>query len=182
MRVSENFFEFSWYSVWMCAVCVDGGTKKMSNNHLCTSRVGSTAPWRIRLKACVDLGDRTAEFIPFEVIRTAISTYFYLFLGINLRILISVINTRFQLDTPGWCSALHLLTASQIIAEKWLFNCHINFKIELTCRFSRTGPGLIVWPGSSFAPMESHYRLVMSELVCRLIYEEKRLYIHEGVD
>ena len=139
----------------MCALCVDGGTKKMSNNHLYLYRVGSTSPWRIRLKARVDLGDRTAEFVPFEVIRTAISTFFYLFLGINLHILISVINTRFPLDAPGWCSALHLLMASQIIAEKWLFNCHINFKIELTCRFSRTGlgPGLIVWPCSSFAPI-----------------------------
>jgi len=28
------------------------------------------------LKARVDLGDQTAEFIPFEVIRTAILTYF----------------------------------------------------------------------------------------------------------
>ena len=61
----------------------------------------STPPWRIRLKACVDLGDQTAEFVLFEVIRTAILTYFYLFLGINLRILISVINTRFQPDAPG---------------------------------------------------------------------------------
>ena len=34
---------------------------------------------RIRLKARVDLNDQTAEFIPFEVIRTAILTYFYLF-------------------------------------------------------------------------------------------------------
>ena len=57
-----------------------------------------TPPWRIRLKARVGLGDQTAEFILFEVIRTTISTYFYLFLGINLRILISVMNTRFQLD------------------------------------------------------------------------------------
>ena len=39
----------------------------------------STPPWRIRLKAHVDLGDQTAEFIPFEVIRTATLTYFYLF-------------------------------------------------------------------------------------------------------
>jgi hypothetical protein len=53
------------------------------------------------LKARVDLGDQTVEFIPFEVIRTAISTYFYLFLGINLRISISVINMRFQPDAPG---------------------------------------------------------------------------------
>jgi len=52
----------------------------------------------IRLKTRVDLGDQTAEFIPFEVIRTAIFTYFYLFLDINLRILISVIKTRFQPD------------------------------------------------------------------------------------
>jgi len=34
------------------------------------------------LKARVDLGDQTAEFIPFEVMRTAILTYFYLSLGI----------------------------------------------------------------------------------------------------
>jgi hypothetical protein len=40
---------------------------------------GYTPPWRIWLKARVDLGDQTAEFIPFEVIRTAISTYFTLF-------------------------------------------------------------------------------------------------------
>ena len=52
---------------------------------------------RIRLKARVDLGDQTAEFMPFEVIRTAILTYFYLLLGTNVRILVSVINTRFQL-------------------------------------------------------------------------------------
>jgi len=32
----------------------------------------------MRLKARVDLGDQTAGFIPFEVIRTAILTYFYL--------------------------------------------------------------------------------------------------------
>ena len=55
------------------------------------------------LKAHVDLGDQTAEFIPFEVTRTAILTVFYLFLGINIRILISVINTRFQPDAPVWC-------------------------------------------------------------------------------
>jgi len=42
-----------------------------------------TPPWRIRLKARVDIGDQTTEFIPFEAIRMAISTYFYLFLGIN---------------------------------------------------------------------------------------------------
>ena len=42
-----------------------------------------TPPWRIRLKARVDLSDQTAEFMPFEAIRTAIPTYFYLFLGIN---------------------------------------------------------------------------------------------------
>ena len=61
-----------------------------------------TPPWRIRSKARVNIGDQTAEFIRFEAIRMAISTYFYLFLGINLRILISVINTRFQPDAPGW--------------------------------------------------------------------------------
>ena len=33
----------------------------------------------------------------------AILTYFYLVLGANLRILISVINTRFAPDAPGWC-------------------------------------------------------------------------------
>ena len=53
------------------------------------------------MKARVDLGDQTAEFIPFEVIRTAILTYFYLLLGINLRILVSVINTPFQMDASG---------------------------------------------------------------------------------
>ena len=58
----------------------------------------STPPWCIRLKAHVDLSEQPAEFMSFEVIRTTISTYFYLFLGINLRILISVMNTRFQLD------------------------------------------------------------------------------------
>ena len=59
---------------------------------------------RIRLKACVDLGDQTAEFIPFEVISTAILTYFYLLLGIYVRILVSVINTRFQPDAPRRCT------------------------------------------------------------------------------
>jgi len=43
--------------------------------------------WRIRLKARVDLGYQTAEFMPFEVIRTAILSY-----TVNLPILISVIN------------------------------------------------------------------------------------------
>jgi len=38
-----------------------------------------TPSWRIRLKARVDLGDQTTEFMPFEVICTAILTYFYLF-------------------------------------------------------------------------------------------------------
>ena len=42
----------------------------------------STPPWIIRFKARVDLGDQTTEFIPFEVLRTAILTYFYLFYGI----------------------------------------------------------------------------------------------------
>ena len=60
-----------------------------------------TPPRGIRLKACVDLGDQTAEFIPFEVISTAILTYFYLLLDTNVRILVSVINTRFQADAPG---------------------------------------------------------------------------------
>ena len=45
-----------------------------------------TPSQRILLKARVDLGDRTAEFIPFEVISTAILTYFYLLLGTNVRI------------------------------------------------------------------------------------------------
>lgn len=43
-----------------------------------TDRI-STPSWRIRLKACVDLSDQTAEFIPVEVIRMAILTYSYLF-------------------------------------------------------------------------------------------------------
>ena len=54
-----------------------------------------TLSWHIRLKAHVDLGDQTAEFIPFGVISTAVLAYFYLVLGTNLRIF-SVINTRFQ--------------------------------------------------------------------------------------
>ena len=58
-----------------------------------TESVGNYTTWRIRLKARVDLSDQTAEFIPFEVIGTAILTYFCLFLGIYIRILISVINT-----------------------------------------------------------------------------------------
>ena len=57
-----------------------------------------------RLKARVDLGDQTAEFIPFEVISTATLTYFYLLLGTNVRILVSVINTCFPPDAPGWCN------------------------------------------------------------------------------
>ena len=65
--------------------------------------ITTTPSWRIRLKARVDLGDQTAEFIPFGVISTTILTYFYLVLGTNLRILISVINTRFQLDALEWC-------------------------------------------------------------------------------
>jgi len=55
------------------------------------------------LKARVDLGDQTVEFIPFEVISTAISMYFYPLLGTNVRILVSVINTRFQPDAPRRC-------------------------------------------------------------------------------
>jgi hypothetical protein len=54
-------------------------------------------------KARVDLGDHTAEFIPFEVISTTIITYFYLLLGKNVRILASVINMRFQPDAPRRC-------------------------------------------------------------------------------
>ena len=69
----------------------------------------TTPSWRIRLKARVDLSDQTAEFIPFGVISTAILTFFYLVLGTNLCILISVINTRFQLDALGWCSCQPLL-------------------------------------------------------------------------
>jgi hypothetical protein len=57
------------------------------------------------LKARVDLGDQTAEFIPFKVIRTAVLTYFT-FIGINLRISISVINTCFQRDALGWCTSV----------------------------------------------------------------------------
>ena len=63
----------------------------------------STPSRRIRLKARVDLGDQTAQFIPFEVISTAILTYFYLLLGTNVCILVSVINTRFPLDAPRRC-------------------------------------------------------------------------------
>ena len=61
----------------------------------------STPPRRIRLKACVDRGDQTAEFIPFEVISTAILTYFYLLLDTNIRILVSLINMRFRPDTTS---------------------------------------------------------------------------------
>jgi hypothetical protein len=64
----------------------------------------NTPSWRIRLKARVDLGDQAVEFIPFEVISTDISTYFYPFLGRNVRILVSVINTRFQADAPRRCT------------------------------------------------------------------------------
>jgi hypothetical protein len=35
-----------------------------------------TPPCQLQLKARVDLGDQTAEFIPFEVIRTAIFNVF----------------------------------------------------------------------------------------------------------
>jgi hypothetical protein len=64
---------------------------------------GSTPSCKLRLKARVDLGDQTAELIPFEVISTAILTYFYLLLGTNVRILVSEIDTRFRPDAPGWC-------------------------------------------------------------------------------
>ena len=43
----------------------------------------NTPPWRIRLKARVDLGDQTAQFYTFTVISTTILTYFNVFLGIN---------------------------------------------------------------------------------------------------
>ena len=66
----------------------------------------STPSWRIRLKACVDLGDQTAEFIPLGVNKHSHFNVFLPVLGINLCILISVINTRFQLDAPGWCSVV----------------------------------------------------------------------------
>ena len=52
----------------------------------CSAASGSSTPsCQLRLKARVDLGDQTAEFIPFEVISIAILTYFYLLLGINVR-------------------------------------------------------------------------------------------------
>ena len=54
-----------------------------------------TPSWRIRLKARVDLGDQTAEFIPFGVISTAILAYFTLF-WVQIYAYFSVINTRFQ--------------------------------------------------------------------------------------
>ena len=38
-----------------------------------------TPSCQLRLKTRVDLGDQTAEFIPFEVISTAILTYFTYF-------------------------------------------------------------------------------------------------------
>jgi len=63
-----------------------------------------TPSCQLRLKARVDLGDQTAEFILFGVISTAILTYFYRLLGTNVRISVSVINTRFQPDAPGWCT------------------------------------------------------------------------------
>ena len=63
----------------------------------------TTPSCQLRLKARVDLGDQTAEFIPFEVISTAILMYFYLLSGTNARISVSAINTRFQPDAPGWC-------------------------------------------------------------------------------
>ena len=77
---------------------VPSRSRRVGRHDICNEggdALASTPPWRIRLKARVDLGDQTAEFIPFEVIRTAI-------LGINLRILISVINTRFLSDALGW--------------------------------------------------------------------------------
>jgi hypothetical protein len=41
------------------------------------------------VESAVDLGDQTAEFIPFEVISTAILTYFHLLLGTNVCISVS---------------------------------------------------------------------------------------------
>ena len=66
----------------------------------------STPPWRIRLKARVDLGDQTVPIYTFKVISTTILTYFKVFLGINPRSLICAINTRFQPDAPRWCIIL----------------------------------------------------------------------------
>ena len=71
------------------------------------------------MKARVDLGDQTAEFIPFEVISTTILTYFYLLSGTNVRILVSVINTRFPPDVPGWC------TVSGVVANPAFFQLSI---------------------------------------------------------
>jgi hypothetical protein len=75
----------------------------------CDARGACTPSCQLRLKARVDLGDQTAEFILFEVISTAILTYFYLLLGTNVRILVSAINTRFQPDAPGWCRSWTVL-------------------------------------------------------------------------
>ena len=69
---------------------------------------------RIRLKARIGLGDQTVEFIPFEVISTAILTYFYLLLGTNVRILVSVINTRFQPDAPRRCKCAKITLSSMV--------------------------------------------------------------------
>ena len=60
-----------------------GGEAGPAELHAGPERVGTlptcTPPWRIRLKARVDLGDQTAEFIPFKVIRTAVLACFYPF-------------------------------------------------------------------------------------------------------
>jgi hypothetical protein len=68
--------------------------------------VGCTPSRRTWLKARVDLGDQTAEFIPFKVISTAILTLFCLLLGADVRILVSVINTRFPPDAPRRCKCV----------------------------------------------------------------------------
>ena len=86
-----------------------------------------TPPRRIRLKARVDLGDQTAEFIPFKVISTAILTYFYLLLGINVCILVSVINTRFQPDAPRRCTILTSYTHQTAVGTArvaWFASCN----------------------------------------------------------
>ena len=81
----------------------------------CPSQALETTPsCQLRLKARVDLGDQTAEFIPFEVISTAILTYFYLLLGTNVRILVSVIDTRFQPDAPRRCKCAKITLSGMV--------------------------------------------------------------------
>ena len=101
----------------------------------------TTPSCQLRLKARVDLGDQTAEFIPFEVISTAILTYFYLLLGTNVRILVSAINTHFQPDAPGWCSMV-LCTPGARFSTMALNPCDTSscpkFPTEYE-RFARSG-------------------------------------------